>query len=395
MNFQRRAGTKRRGFVRWAMVLLTLATFGMPWATSVGSAQIGILRGQTPELWDAVERRYEATNSGTYDVRSIDIQIGEFPDGSGAYRAISTVKQKIQYTYAFGYDVVQVNAGIYELPHFQALNPDQVAQIKYNIFTTRDSSGLLYADLLFGRDNRLVIVGLTGNQASINYQLDKVAHSVWTALGDLPPDTLTHSDQQNGTGLWSLLTLPSTIAVSAFEVSDHLPLIFTGLDPDFGQTTPALDSGLSAAPPALTLATSTEPGVDQSTSLGDVTPESNNGRAANASFGVQNLGLTVILTGSAFTVTPFGVCVGAANYADFRADATIQVRNAAGNVVAQTIGGPSRLGEDYRGQTCSADIDIPDIPLGSPNYLVLIGDTIVGTTVPPGRQYQWIVQFIV
>ena len=395
MNLGNDAGIRHRGFVRLTVVLLTLVTFAMPWTIPVASAQIGILRGQTPGLWDAVERRFEATDPGTNDVRSIDIQIGEFADGSSAYRAISTINQKIEYTYAFGYEGVQVNAGMYDLPHFQALNRNQVVQIDYNLFTTRDSSGLLYADILFGRDNRLVVVSLTGNQASINHQLDSVAYSVWEALRSFTRDTLTHSDQQIGSGLWSLLTLPSTVAASAYVASDHLPFIFTGLTPEFGQTTPALDAGLSAVSPSLTLGQTTDPSVDRSASSVDVTPASDSGQAADATFGVQDLRLTIILTGSAFEVTPFGVCVGAGSYADLRADATIQVRDAAGNVVAQTTGGPGRLGEDYRGQTCSASIDIPAIPLGSPSYSVAIGDTVIGTTAPPGSQYRWAMQFIV
>src|SRR5690606_4387552 len=128
--------------------------------------------------------------------------------------------------------------------------------------------------------------------------------------------------------------LPETFDPDDFETTDDLPITFTGLLADGGQTTPALDTGASTASRDITDPISVDATDDEAETK--PTPTVVVERSTEPSHGSQDLQILITLTGTAFEVNMFGSCAGSGMYREVFSGAPILVRDSTGRVVAQS-----------------------------------------------------------
>lgn len=212
-------------------------------------AQSGsFFRVQCPSLWDAVGRRFVVSMADGATAASIDMEVAEFSADGVPPASLTCISDKLRGFHGLYGPVGFSPSGIF-LPHFEALSYGQAAQINYGLFVSTDASGQTYISMLFGRDNRAVVLTFTSATTWTNQYLDATAYSIWTALGSFPRNGQTASDQTVHSGLWELLLLPPLLIAS--QSADYLSTLFTGVDDRYRPMTPALAEGISHASPEL------------------------------------------------------------------------------------------------------------------------------------------------
>ena len=203
----------------------------------LSSAQANSYAPQCPGLWDAAGRQFAVPTAPGGPFVSVGMEVAEFFGDAPSPEALICISNKLTVLHG-RWGLTQHTSDQITLPHFQSLSYGHPDQIKHNLWITIDSIGVTNVSLLFGRNNHLVTLLFQADLAWTNQYLDSTAYGVWTALGSLPANEPTASDQTLNTGLWRTLALPAAINVGRFN--DYIPVMFTGVESDSRYTTPAL-----------------------------------------------------------------------------------------------------------------------------------------------------------
>lgn len=251
-----------------AVMAIANSSRGLDHQDQVAAQSGSFFRVQCPSLWDAVGRQFSVPMADGVSLAAIDMEVAEFSAESVPPASLTCISDKLRGFHSLYGPVGFSPPGVF-LPHFAALSYGQAAQINYGLFVSNDASGQTYISMLFGRENRAVVLTFTSPMAWTNQYLDATAYGIWTALGSFPRNGPTASDQTLHSGLWELLLLPSPLIAN--ESTDYLSTLFTGADDNYQPMTPALAEGISHASPEL-FAPPGAPASDRQTSVPTTLP---------------------------------------------------------------------------------------------------------------------------